>query len=73
MKRVIKTRVPEWFYLFFKNKDPFNITLFNLSIRRDMSEQTMHFAASDQGLNCLPLIQQFVDTLTGRKMYWFKN
>ena len=28
----------------------------------------MHNAASDQGLNCLPIIQQFFDTPTGNEM-----
>ena len=29
-------------------------------------------AASHQGLHCLPLIQQFLDTTSGSKLYWFK-
>ena len=29
-------------------------------------------AASHQGLHCLPLIQQFLDTTSGSKLYLFK-
>ena len=30
-------------------------------------------AASHQGLHCLPLIQQFLDTTSGSKLYKFLN
>ena len=35
-------------------------------------DQMPHFAASDQGLHCMPLIQQFLDTSTSSKMDLFK-
>ena len=36
----------------------------------DPDEMT-HSAASHQGLHCLPLIQQFLDTTSGSKLYLF--
>ena len=35
-------------------------------------EETPQNAASRLGLHCLPLIQQFLDTTSGSKLYWFK-
>ena len=34
-------------------------------------DQMLQNAASDQGLHSLPLIQQFLDSLTGNKMLGF--
>ena len=46
-------------------------TIFTLCIRIDRPEK-MKNAASHQGLHCLPLIQQFLDTTSGSKLYLFK-
>ena len=35
-------------------------------------DEMLQNAASHQGLNCLPLIQQFLDTTLGSKLYLFK-
>ena len=35
-------------------------------------DETLQNVVSDQGLHCLPLIQQFLDTVMGSKLYWFK-
>ena len=35
-------------------------------------DETPQNAASHQGLLCLPLIQQFLDTTSGSKLYLFK-
>ena len=35
-------------------------------------DETPQNAASHQGLHCLPLIQQILDTTSGSKLYLFK-
>ena len=35
-------------------------------------DETLRNAVSHLGLHCLPLIQQFLDTTSGSKLYWFK-
>ena len=35
-------------------------------------DETPQNAASHQGLHCLPLIQQVLDTTSGSKLYLFK-
>ena len=35
-------------------------------------DETPQNAASYHGLHCLPLIQQFLDTTSGSKLYLFK-
>ena len=54
-------------------------TVFTICIRTDRPEQTVldpdetqMNAASHQGLHCLPLIQQCLDTTMGSKLYLFK-
>ena len=39
---------------------------------RDDPDETPQNAASHQGLRCLPLIQQSLDTTSGSKLYLFK-
>ena len=35
-------------------------------------DETLQNAASHQGLQCLPFIQQFLGTISGSKLYLFK-
>ena len=35
-------------------------------------DEMLQNMATNQGLDCLPLIQQFLDTTTGSKLYLFK-
>ena len=58
-----------------KKKNIHLYTIFTLCIWTDRPKQNgadPGSAASHQGLHCLQLIQQFLDTTTGSKLYLFK-
>ena len=70
------------FYLLSTNEgSKSQCTVFTVRIRKEMSEQKSvdpdqsphpHSLATDLGLHCLSLIQQFLDTLTGSQIDLFK-
>ena len=55
-------------YSVFKGLIMKHAAVFTLGIHTDRSEQVMQSTASDQGIQHLPLIKQFLDTTTGSKM-----
>ena len=55
-------------------------TVFTVCIKTDRQaganivdpDEMLQNVASHQGLHCLPIIQQFLDTTSGSKLYLFK-
>ena len=76
----ISNEYPQHMFSWRNKKNIYMKTVFTIIMYMDRQawansidpDETLQNVASYQGLHCLPLIQQFLDTTSGSKLYLFK-